>query len=624
MKDGYIRIAAGSVDVRLADPEYNKEQILARLAQAHDKEVNLLVLPELCLTGATCGDLFLSTALQDAALRAAQEIVLATESLYPVVIFGLPLTFVGCRYNCAVVAQGGKVLGIVAKSNVPNDQARWFCSGEQLGDQTCTVTLAGQSAPFGSRMTFRHEAQTAYSFTVQIGDPAGCADVGVVAVPMASAEQVGGAERCRLLMLAASARDRSAYACAGASHMESTRDSVFASHHLIAQDGRLVAENEPFGAQELIVCDVDAAHLSYDRRVAGACTAQVTFAQEIRTNDLTYAKIEKNPFLPCSECEKKQRAKTILDIQSHALARRLSHVKAKTAVIGVSGGLDSTVALLVAVRAMKLLGRSKEDVVAVTMPCFGTTDRTKSNAVLLCERLSVTLREIHIAAAVTQHFADIGHDASDHSVTFENAQARERTQVLMDVANQTGGIVIGTGDLSELALGWATYNGDHMSMYGVNAGVPKTVLRELVRFEADTEDGMLSRVLWDILDTPVSPELLPMDEKGDIAQKTEDLVGPYELHDFFLHYMVRYGDAPDKIFRLARHAFAGEYEDRVILHWLRVFCTRFFAQQFKRSCLPDGPKVGSVSLSPRGDWQMPTDAFCTAWLRQIDEIEHSL
>ena len=622
MKDGYIRIAAASISACLADPEYNKEQILARLAQANEKGVNLLVLPELCLTGYTCGDLFLSSTLQSAALRAAEDIVAATAQIYPIVVFGMPLGYAGRQYDCAVVAGGGKVLGVVAKAELESEQLRWFSSAQTLGECQHTVTLAGQQAPFGTQLIFCHEAQGTYRFAVRIGDAHVCTDADIVAVPYASAETVGAAERRRLLTMAAAERACAAYVCAGCGETESTTDAVFAAHHLIAQKGNILAENEPFGADSLIVCDVDTAHLNRDRsRLDVGCRASVLFAQELRTNDLAYLKIEKNPFLPATQAQKKQRAKTILDIQSHALARRLAHVRAKSAVIGVSGGLDSTLALLVAVRAMKLLGRPSSDVVAVTMPCFGTTDRTKSNATLLCERLGVTLREIHIAASVNQHFADIGHDPSDHSVTYENAQARERTQVLMDVANQMSGIVIGTGDLSELSLGWATYNGDHMSMYGVNAGVPKTVLRELVRFEADTEDGMLSRVLWDILDTPVSPELLPMDEQGKISQRTEDLVGPYELHDFFLYYIVRYGDAPDKIFRLSRKVFDQDYEDGVILHWLRVFCTRFFGQQFKRSCLPDGPRVGSVSLSPRGDWLMPSDASSAAWIRQIDALK---
>lgn len=642
MKDGYIRVAAGSVDVHVANPEYNKAQILDRMRQADELGVNLLVLPELCLTGYTCGDLLRSSALLDAVVCAAQDIVRATAQLYPIVVFGLPLRHQGEIYNCAAVAGGGKLLGVVPKTQLCDlegcAESRYFAPAMLSEDGVRTIRVGDLNAPFDPNLLFCHDHLLDYAFGVELGQvdrtpisstqtlcPAGAT---VIANPCASCETVGKAERRRMLLTAASARMIGAYVCANASSEESTQDVVFSAHHMIVENGRTLAENEPFGTQAMIVCDVDTAHLSYDRRRETVATSavtveRVTFDQPIRTHELVRV-VEKNPFLPASEEQKRQRAKTILEIQSCALARRLAHTRARTAVIGISGGLDSTLALLVAVRAMKRLGRPNSDILALTMPCFGTTERTKSNAIVLCERLGVTLRQIDISAAVHQHFADIGHAPDEYDVTFENAQARERTQVLMDVANQTGGIVIGTGDLSELSLGWATYNGDHMSMYGVNADVPKTVVRELVRYEACTEDGTLARVLWDILDTPVSPELLPADAQGDIAQKTEDLVGPYELHDFFLYYMVRYGDAPGKMFRLARLAFDGEYGDEKILHWMRVFHRRFFAQQFKRSCLPDGPKVGSVSLSPRGDWLMPTDADGSLWQEQIEALEKTL
>ncbi|MBR0443047.1 MAG: NAD(+) synthase, partial [Clostridia bacterium] len=409
---------------------------------------------------------------------------------------------------------------------------------------------------------------------------------------------------------------------ANAATSESTQDVVFSSHHVIAQSGKILAESRPFEQKSLLISEIDTARLYHDRLrdnnfdpIEPAMT--VWFDQTQRAHELTLP-VEKNPFAEKdSECA--------LQIQSQGLARRLSHTGARCAVIGISGGLDSTLALLVAARAMDILDRPHSDIEAITMPCFGTTDRTKSNAVTLCEQLGVHLREINIAASVKQHFADIGHDEQQYDVTYENAQARERTQVLMDVANQKNGLVVGTGDLSELALGWATYNGDHMSMYAVNAGIPKTMVRALVRYEAErAANEMLSRVLLDILDTPVSPELLPADAQGNIAQKTEDLVGPYELHDFFLYHVMRNGETPAKIFRLARIAFAGEYDDRTILYWLRVFHRRFFTQQFKRSCMPDGPKVLPVSLSPRGDWRMPSDATARLWLEQIDALSEYL
>ena len=631
MKDGYIRVAAGRVAVAVGDPEHNKGEILARIREADAAGVNLLVLPELCLTGASCGDLFYSETLLEAARCAAEDIVHETEGLYPVVVFGLPLSRRGKLYNCAAVAQGGKLLGVVAKSNLTSDDLRYFAVAENLGDYPM-FELAGYVVRLEAGLVFTHRQMKNYAFGVTLGEDGGplsamarvCAGGATVVLnASASPEIVGAAEARRTLAAARSADLCCAFVCANADVSESTQDTVCSAHHLIVEAGRVVAEKAPFEDKNLLIAEVDVSHLSYDRRVKGnypcADALCVVFDQELREHELTMP-MQKNPFVPADAARADVRAEEVLQIQSRALARRIEHTFARRAVIGISGGLDSTLALLVAVRAMDILGRPRADVLAITMPGFGTTSRTRSNAVVLCEQLGVSLRQISIAAAVKQHFADIGHAEDVFDVTYENAQARERTQVLMDVANQENGLVIGTGDLSELALGWATYNGDHMSMYAVNADVPKTMVRSLVRYEAERLTDSAA-VLLDILDTPVSPELLPADARGNIAQKTEDLVGPYELHDFFLYYLVRYGDTPAKIMRMAKVAFDGDYDDATILRWLRIFHRRFFNQQFKRSCMPDGPRVLDISLSPRGDWHMPSDATSALWLRQIEALE---
>ncbi len=636
MKDGYIRVAAGSVPVAVGDPEQNKQHILACMREADKATVNLLVLPELCVTGYTCGDLFFSETLLDAARRAAEEIIHETMMLYPVVVFGVPLRYRGKLYNCSAVAAGGKLLGVVAKTQLPtyaeSDEVRYFSPA--LGpDEGALIELAGQTVPLGSEFVFYHRLMENYAFGVEI-----CEDAWVVSSPSehmcaggatvilnssASASCIGKAEKRRLHYASLSARLHCAYVCADASPAESTQDIVCSAHHLIAADGCIAAEASPFSQPLLLCCEVDVAHAAYDRRVRNTYPSteahRVPFDQDIVTVELRVP-VDKTPFFPADASNAKTYAEEALRIQAYGLSRRLAHTHAAKAVIGISGGLDSTLALLVAVRAMDILERPHSDILAITMPGFGTTGRTKSNAAELCGQLGVTLREIGIAAAVRQHFADIGQDENTFDVTYENAQARERTQVLMDVANQVNGLVVGTGDLSELALGWATYNGDHMSMYAVNADVPKTMVRALVRYEAERMANVAT-VLSDILDTPVSPELLPADAQGKIAQMTENLVGPYELHDFFLYYMLRYGDTPAKIFRMAKAAFADAYDDATILHWLRTFHRRFFTQQFKRSCMPDGPRVLDVSLSPRGDWKMPSDATAALWLRRIDELE---
>ena len=638
MKQGFIKTAAGSVGITVADTSSNAGRITERISEADRSGVNLLVLPELCLTGYTCGDLFLSDALLDSVEPSLEKICADTAGAYPVTVLGLPFRYLGKLFNCAAVIHGGKILGLVPKTYIPGYgefyEARQFSSGKILGDDVRTVKLCGQDVPFGNGIVFRHEALRDYSFGIEI-----CEDLwvpcppcerltasgaNIICNPSASDEVIGKEGYRRLLVSSTSARLACGYVYSNAAPSESTQDMVFSNHHIIAENGTLLAENRPFEENGLIVSEIDVARLTHERHrittydvVPGGY--EVIFPQEVRGTELT-RHFDRNPFVPPHDAQINERAGAILRIQSYGLKKRLEHARAKTAVIGISGGLDSTLALLVAVRAMDILGRDRHDIKAVTMPCFGTTKRTKSNAVRLCEELGVSVSEINITAAVRQHFADIGHDESILDVTYENCQARERTQVLMDIANKTGGLVIGTGDLSELALGWATYNGDHMSMYGVNTSVPKTLVRYIVRYEAEKSGGTLAGVLYDILDTPVSPELLPAKDNGEIAQKTEDLVGPYELHDFFLYHMMRFGSSPAKIFRLAKYAYAGAYTDDTILHWLKTFVRRFFIQQFKRSCMPDGPKVGTVTLSPRGDLRMPSDASFAVWMKELDSL----
>ena len=638
MKDGFIRVAAGTLHPVVADTAANTAEILRRIDEADAAGVQLLVLPELCVTGYTCGDLFYSRLLQQAAVDALGTVCRHTAGLYPVVVTGLPLKWNGKLYNVAAVLRDGKILGVVPKTHLPNYgefyEKRQFSSGADVphGEQ---IALCGQTVPFGTDLLFCHDELPDYVFGVEIcedvwatvppSDMLARAGALIVVNPSASDEVVGKAGYRRLLISSTSARQVAGYVYVNAGPEESTQDMVFSRHHLIAENGTLLAENLPFADQTLLTAEIDTGRLSAERHRIGsfvpentAAVRRIAFSQPGRTLELTRA-IDKSPFVPPDDVRVAERAEQILQIQSYGLKKRIAHVHAKTAVVGISGGLDSCLALLVMVRAMDLLQRPRTDIVAVTMPCFGTTVRTHDNACALCRCLGVTLHEVDIAASVMQHFADIGHDPAVHDVTYENGQARERTQVLMDIANQTGGILVGTGDLSELALGWATYNGDHMSMYGVNASVPKTLVRYIVRYAASQADAALSAVLNDILDTPVSPELLPAEGDGTIAQKTEDLVGPYELHDFFLYHLLRFGSAPGKIRRMARRAFADDYDGETIDKWLRVFLRRFFTQQFKRSCMPDGPKVGSATLSPRGDWRMPSDASFALWMADLDD-----
>ena len=638
MRDGFLKVAALSPALRVADCAYNTQQIIAQLKDAAARGVKLAVFPEFCLTGYTCGDLFLQHTLQQGALTSLQSILDASRELDVVALVGLPLLVRGKLYNVAAVLCRGRLLGLVPKTYLPNYgefyEKRQFTPGST---EVEWVTVCGQQVPFGTSLLFRCCEMPSFVLGVEICEDLwsalppstfhALAGATVVANLSASDETVGKAEYRRALVQNQSARLLCGYLYASAGHGESTQDMVFGGHDLIAENGTLLSEALPFAggwAETEIDCQrmesERARNTSFEPSAEGYQT--VEFHLEPTETPLTRW-VDPTPFVPHDQRLRAQRCELILKMQADGLAKRLEHARAKTAVIGISGGLDSCLALLVAVRAMKQLGRPTTDVLAVTMPCFGTTRRTRSNAEILCDELHVSFREIDIAATVHSHFADIGQDEKVLDVTFENGQARVRTLELMDLANRTGGLVVGTGDLSELALGWATYNGDHMSMYGVNASVPKTLVRHLVQYEADiAASETLKTVLLDILDTPVSPELLPAKENGDIAQKTEDLVGPYELHDFYLYHVLRFGFGPEKIFRLAKAAFAGraEYPDSVLYKWLRNFYWRFFAQQFKRSCLPDGPKVGSVTLSPRGDWRMPSDAAAALWLAELEQI----
>ena len=633
MRDGFIKVAAGTPKIRVADCCYNAEQIFTMMREADKQGVKVLCLPELCLTGYTCGDLFLQDTLLCGAEEGLQTILEATRNLDMVTVLGLP---VRCKwdnklYNCAAVIQSGEILGLVPKTYLPNYgefyEQRWFASG--AGVET-SVDLCGETVDMDAAGLFACETVPNLVLGVEI-----CEDLWATEPPSArlarggatvilnlsaSNELVGKSGYRRNLVVGQSGRLVCGYVYADAGEGESTTDLVFTGHNMIAENGALLAERR--FATGLTISEIDVDRLAYERRRMTTFNGQrqadlwrASFSLPLEETRLTRA-VSPAPFVPADAEDRAERCNEILKIAALGLKKRLEHTGARTAVVGLSGGLDSTLAILITAVAMKLLDRPASDIIAVTMPCFGTTDRTRDNAVELAERLGATLKRIEIGSAVKVHFKDIGQSMEDHSVTFENGQARERTQVLMDIANQNGGLVIGTGDLSELALGWATYNGDHMSMYGVNAGIPKTLVRHLVAFVSDdkgSEDPRLSAVLDDILDTPVSPELLPAIE-GKISQKTEDLVGPYELHDFFLYYAIRWGFPPRKVFRLAEHALGRTYDRATILKWLNSFYRRFFTQQFKRSCLPDGPKVGSVAVSPRGDLRMPSDASPSAWL----------
>lgn len=637
MEYGFIKVAATSPALQVADCPYNANEILRAMQQAEAQGVHLLCLPELCLTGYTCGDLFLQQSLLQGALQALLLLVRASAPLQLVAVVGLPLTYEGKLYNCAAVVQRGRILGIVPKTYLPNyaefyEMRHFYPAPSQNG----VLSLGEEAVPFGTKLLFRCGRLQEFCFAVELCEdlwapiPPSCrhalAGATVIANLSASDETAGKAGYRAQLVAGQSARLLCGYVYADAGHTESTTDLVFAAHDLVAENGTVLAQSRPFEGG-FACSELDVKRLAHERL---RCTTfgpldasgyQTILFDLPFTRTLLTRPVPAAPFVPDSEDGCDARCELILSIQAHGLAQRLRHAHARAAVLGISGGLDSSLALLVCVRAFRLLGRANQDILAVTMPCFGTTRRTRSNAQLLCEQLGVGFREVDISDTVHSHFHDIGQAAGQFDVTFENAQARVRTLVLMDLANQCGGLVVGTGDLSELALGWATYNGDHMSMYGVNAGVPKTLVRHIVHYEArHAESEALRTVLFDILATPVSPELLPADEHGEISQQTEQLVGPYELHDFYLYYVLRFGFSPRKILYLAQTAFGARYDTAELLHWLKNFYRRFFAQQFKRSCLPDGPKVGSVSLSPRGDWRMPSDASAALWLQELEQL----
>ncbi|OLA48484.1 NAD(+) synthase [Ruminococcus bicirculans (ex Wegman et al. 2014)] len=654
MKDGFIKVAACTPEIQVADVDFNVDKIISQLEKCSEEGVKVAVFPELCITGYTCQDLFFQNALLDKAMEGVVKIAKTTADSDMLVAVGVPVRANGKLYNCAAVIQDGEVRAFVPKTHLPNYnefyEARHFAPyrGECAAIDLREYGQLEFIPPMEQTVFVCEEIpELVVGFELcedlWVADPVSnyLAKAGATLICNLSAsdEVIGKDSYRRQLVSNQSARLVAGYIYCSAGDGESTQDMVFSGHNIIAENGSILAESRLF-ENGITISEIDFKKLAFERRKISTYPASAEwdysskdsgfldkdnisrerFSLEMGETALT-RKFAKTPFIPSNQAERNERCHLILQMQSHGLMKRIAHTHSKTVVIGISGGLDSTLALLVCVMAMDLLKRPHTDIVAVTMPCFGTTKRTRSNAEILCEALGVTFREVDISKAVLQHFEDIGHDYNDHSVVFENGQARERTKVLMNIANQVSGMVVGTGDLSELALGWATYNGDHMSMYGVNASIPKTLVRHIVQYYGDTcTSDTLRDVLYDILDTPVSPELLPTDESGtEMTQKTEDLVGPYELHDFFLYYGIRWGFEPSKVKRLAKYAFEGDYPDEVIDKWLKTFYRRFFSQQFKRSCLPDGAKIGSVTLSPRGDWRMPSDAVAKLWLEDIDK-----
>ncbi|NDW11526.1 NAD(+) synthase [Bacteroides sp. 214] len=640
MNYGFVKVAAAIPRVSIGDCRSNAEQIESIITRAEGVNVQVLVFPELCVTGYTCGDLFAQQFLLQSAEQALMQILNNTRSLDIISILGMPIAFNSTVYNTAVVIRKGKILGVVPKTYLPNYkefyERRWFASASMLAEKE--AYFCGQSVPIGTDLLFETPQIT---FGVEI-----CEDLWAP-IPPSSYQVLKGAEvifnlsadnegiaknnYLRSLIAQQSARCLAGYVFASCGFGESTTDVVFAGNGLIYENGSLIASNKRFElGEQLIVGDIDVERLQMERRVntTFAASKEAEVKEVARKVRVDYPSkpieigrwIDPHPFIP-SDNELHERCEEIFSIQVAGLAQRLLHTNSKTVVLGISGGLDSTLALLVCVRTFDKLNLPRTGILGITMPGFGTTDRTYNNALSLMQTLGISTREISIKAACIQHFEDIQHDITQHDVTYENAQARERTQILMDVANQVNGLVVGTGDLSELALGWATYNGDHMSMYSVNASIPKTLVKYLVKWVAENEVANETKAtLFDIVETPISPELIPADEDGNIKQKTEDLVGPYELHDFYLNNFLRFGFTPAKIYFLAQIAFKGVYDDGVLKKWLHTFFRRFFTQQFKRSCMPDGPKVGSITLSPRGDWRMPSDASAAAWLREIEEL----
>ena len=644
MKHGFITVAAAIPSVKVADCDYNEKQLESLIAQAEGKGVEIIVFPELCITGYTCQDLFGQQLLLEEAEKAVLKLLDFTRSLDIIAIVGLPVICGDLLLNCAAVIQKGDLLSLIPKTYLPNYsefyEKRWFASAQDLDDTD--LPFAGKTMHVSAEPTLFRTCDGVH-FGVEI-----CEDVWAPAPPSnhlalsgaelifnlsASDELIGKHDYLKSVLAQQSARTMTGYVYSGCGYGESTQDVVYGGNAMIYENGKLLVEADRFSMEpQMMITQIDVEKLRTERRTNStyvnaqhSYSAKIINAHGIQPRDFQLIReIDAHPFIP-KTADMKQSCEEIFSIQVMGLAKRIEHTHSKKVIVGISGGLDSTLALLVCVKTFDKLKMDRKGIVGVTMPGFGTTDRTYNYAINLMKSLGITLMEISIAKAVTQHFKDIGHDAAVHDVTYENSQARERTQILMDLSNQLGGLVVGTGDLSELALGWATYNGDHMSMYGVNASVPKTLIQYLVRYVAEVErkekdDKKTYEILMDVVDTPISPELIPADENGNIKQKTEDLVGPYELHDFFLYYFLRFGFRPQKIFLLAQHAFKGSYDDVTIKKWLTTFLRRFFAQQFKRSCLPDGPKVGSVSLSPRGDWRMPTDASSAMWLKECEML----
>lgn len=637
MKHGFVKVAAITPDMRVADVVYNTEEICRRMEEAVEAGAKVLVFPELAITGYTCGDLFFQDALLNSAEEGLRTIIESSKGKDALVFVGLPFSHAGKLYNVAAAVNDGELLGLTTKTFLPNYdeyyEMRYFQPGPTTTEQ---IEFDGKKVAFGPQILFECREMKELVVAAEVCEdvwapvspsvPAAIQGATILANCSASDESLGKETYRRELIKGQSVKLIAGYVYASAGYGESTTDLVFSGHNLIAEKGTILAESEKY-RNGIVYSEIDVKRLAWERRKNTTFqmthfpyeTVHVPFSLQREETVLT-RKVLQTPFVPESEEEKKIQCKETLMIQAMALKKRLEHTHCKSAVVGISGGLDSTLAILVMAKAYDLLGLDRKNILGVTMPCFGTTDRTYQNACLLVEKLGATLKEVDIKEAVTLHFKDIDHDMDVHDVTYENSQARERTQVLMDIANQTNGMVIGTGDMSELALGWATYNGDHMSMYAVNASLTKTFIKHVVRYYAETcEETELREVLLDILDTPVSPELLPPKD-GEIAQKTEDLVGPYELHDFYLYYMLRYGYEPSKIYRLTKYAFDGVYDDETILKWLKKFYWRFFSQQFKRSCVPDGPRVSGISLSPRGDWRMPSDACVAVWMKELDEL----
>lgn len=636
MKHGFVKVAAATPDIKVADCIYNAQSICSDMKKAAEQGAKIVVFPELCLTGYTCSDLFWQERMLDAAKEGLRKIIKTSLTLDGLFFVGLPWELNQKLYNVAAAVSNGELLGLVPKKYLPNYaefyEARHFTPGKEDVEW---VTFDGQEVPFGMHQQFHCAEIPGLIVAAEICEDLWVPNPPSVAAAMAGAtvivnlsasnENTGKSLYRTALVQNQSARLICGYIYASAGEGESTTDLVFSGHNLIVENGTVLKQSQRF-KNEMIYSELDIHKLRSERR--RMTTYQVDGSYEYTDIEFHLKKteteltryVDPNPFVPSDKSDRESRCEEILTIQALGLKKRMAHTGCKSVVVGISGGLDSTLALLVMAKAVDMLGLPRTSILSVTMPCFGTTDRTYNNACELTRKLGATLKEVNIQEAVKKHFVDIGQDPDRHDVTYENCQARERTQVLMDLANQSGGMVVGTGDLSELALGWATYNGDHMSMYAVNTSIPKTLVRHLVKYYADTcGDPQLERVLVDVLDTPVSPELLPP-ENGTISQKTEDLVGPYELHDFFLYHMMRYGEEPEKVYRLAKYAFQGVYSDEVILKWLRTFYWRFFTQQFKRSCLPDGPKVGSVAVSPRGDLRMPSDASIQIWKEQLDHL----